>query len=282
MVALALTLLAAHVVFAQNRTPRVVLLGSGDHLSALIVDGDARMLIASGTDGTAFLNAFASALPINDRRIDVLVIAGGKADLPVAAAARASIDARRTFVLDGGLSASLDDLHLNSSALLTGGKRLSLGPALSVSLETASRQDGAKLITGWQATVVHGRTRVRIVSDARFLNEFRSRQRASGLVIASKPDASALTASFLSLVVPAALSDPAPLLGAKQGGRPVVKVELGRTATLSFTIVGLELPKSAQSIATPPPQTGEPPRASTAETNSAWIASRRLGFTSTS
>jgi len=266
LVSLASVVVLAQVVLAKDRTPRVVLLGSGDHVSVLVVAGDARMLIATGTDGAAFLNAFSSALPFTDRHVDMLVIAGGKADLPVAAAAHSSIDAGRTFVLDGDLTTSLDDLHLDAGALLSGGKKLILSPDLSVSLETAAIPNGDKTIQGWQAIVEHGKTRVRIVSDARLLRAFRDRRSASALVIATKPDAVQLPASFLSLVIPASVSDATPLIPANIDSLPVAKVESGRPLTLRFTSIGLTLPKSARSITRVASQTEGPPQAAIAET----------------
>jgi hypothetical protein len=254
-VSLASFIVVAQVALARDRSPRVVLLGSGDHVSAMIVTGNARLLIATGTDGAAFLNAFSSALPFGDRRIDVLVIAGSASDLPVAAAARDSIDARRTFVLDGGLTASLDKLGLDSSALFTGGKKIALSPDLAIWLETASIANGETTIQGWQAVIERGKTRVRVVSDARLLSAFHDRRPASALVIAAKPDPTALPAAFRSLVIPASIANAAPLIPQKSEPAPVMKCEPGRSLTLTFTTDGLKLPKSAQLVSSATPHT---------------------------
>ena len=240
------------VALKSDGAPRVVLLGSGKHLSALVVAGNDRLLIASGTDGSAFLNAFAQALPFTDRRIDVLVIAGDRGDLPSASAARSSIHAERTFVLDGELSGSLDQLHLNASSILAGGRTIRLGSEIVVTIETASIQTGSAPLQGWQAVVEHGASRVRIVSDARLLGAFHDRRRASALVIAGAPEAATLRGSFLSLVAPSSISDAAPLLGSDTRALPVLKVEPGRSVELTFSTVGLKLPKGAQFVSASP------------------------------
>lgn len=261
----------------------MVALGSGDRLSILVAAGDNHLVIATGSDGEAFLNAFGSALPITNRHVDLLLIAGSKADLPVAAAARTSLDVRRAFVIDGGLTTSLDALNLEPSAILTGKQRIALSPELTVVIETGSITLSGKQIQGWQAVIEHGASRVRIVSDARLLAIFPNRGIDSALVIASKPEAAPISGAFRSLVAPASVTDPESMLPTRLGSIPVMKVESGRATELRFVSGGLRLPKTARVVAPAPTQAvGDPPLAATAETNSAWIASRRLGVVSTS
>lgn len=280
--ALAVFLTVGQATLSKSRTPRVVLLGAGDRISTLIVSGNARMLITAGTNGRDLLNAFAVALPLTSRHIDVLVITGDKTDLPAASAARTSIDASKIFVLNGGLATSLDDLKLNASALISGGKRIALSPGVFVTIEQSPTDESGKSAPAWQAVIAHGKTRVRIVSDPQRMTAFRDRRASSALVIAAKPAPSALPGSFLSLAVPASVADPSPLISEKLGAIPVVKVENGRATSLTFTADGLKLPRSARPIAKPAGQTGDPPRAAMDAVNSAWIASRRPAFVSTS
>lgn len=273
-VSLAAVLVLGQTVLAKGRTPRVVLLGSGDRLSALIVVGNARMLIAAGTNGESFLNAFAEALPFADRHVDLLVLAGDRSDLPVAASARHNIAATKILVLDGRLSTSLDDLELDATSLISGRKRIALSPEIAVTLSTSN--------DGWQAIVEHGQTRVRIVSDAEHLDTFRETRSFSALVVTRKPSATKLDGSYLSLVLPGRTGSLPDLVPGRLGEIPVVNVDNGRAAVLVFERRGLKLPNAARPLIRPTTQAGNPPRASIAASNSTLIASRRDGFVSTS
>jgi hypothetical protein len=269
-----LVLVLGQAVLAKSRTPRVVLLGSGDRISTLIIAGNTRMLIASGTDGTAFLNAFSEALPFADRRVDLLVLAGDRDDLPVASTARRAIEATKVLVLDGGPSTNLDDLDLDSSSIVGGRKRITLTPTIAVTLVVSQ--------SGWQAVIERGQTRIGVVSDPRQLEESRATRAFSALVVASAPKSELIPGSYLSLALPSKSPAPAVLVPEQLGAIPVLSVDNGRAAVLVFTPKGLRLPSSARAMLRPAAQTGTPPRAAIAAWNSARIAWRNDGSVSTS
>src|SRR3712207_3983980 len=58
------------------RRPRIVLLGSGHQLSALVTGGRARLPLATGDDPVAFSNALERPRHPTTRRLDVLLVAG--------------------------------------------------------------------------------------------------------------------------------------------------------------------------------------------------------------
>jgi hypothetical protein len=270
LVTLAAVLVLGQVVLAKSRTPRVILLGSGDRISTLLIAGDARLLIATGTDGQAFLNAFAEAMPFGDRHVDVLVLAGDRSDLPVAAAALGQVNAAKTLVLGDGLSTSLDDLGLDASALIARNLRVALSKDVVVTF--------AHDESGWEAVIERGATRIRVISDAGQLNARHDAKANSTLVLARRPDPTELPGRFLSLVLPANAPAPAKLISERLGAIPVVAIRDGHAEALVFTRDGLKLPRSAR----PSSQAGNPPRSATAASNSALIAVRRSSLVSTS
>lgn len=267
---LAVVLVIGQVVLAKSRAPRVVLMGSGERVSTLVIAGDARLLIATGTDGQAFLNAFAEAMPFGDRHVDVLILAGDRSDLPVAAAAQSKVKAERTLVLGDDLSERLDDLGLDASALIAKNLRVTLSKDVVVSFAHANGD--------WEAVIERGATRIRFVSDASTLDQFRDPRTNSALVLARRPNPSELTASFLSLVLPANAPAPASLIPERLGTIPLVSVQDGHAEVLVFTHDGVKLPRSAR----PSGQAGSPPRSATDVPNSALIAWRKPSSVSTS
>ena len=76
LVASAVTLASA----GRYSAPGIYLLGSGAGLSALIVSGSHRALIANGDDPAALASAFAEARPDMLRRIDLVILAPGASE----------------------------------------------------------------------------------------------------------------------------------------------------------------------------------------------------------
>lgn len=261
LVSLASVLVLGQVVLAKSRTPRVDLLGSGDRISTLIVAGNTRMLIATGTDGAAFLNAFSEALPFADRRVDLLVLAGDRDDFPVASTARLNIKAAKVVVLDGDLATSLDDLGLDSSSIIDGRKRIALTPTIAVTI-TATE-------SGWLAVIERGQTRIGVISDPHQLEEAREMRSFSALVVASAPKPELIPGSYFSLALPNKSPAPAELVPERLGAIPVLSIANGRAEVLVFTPQGLRLPRAARPMLRPTAQAGMPPRAAIAARNSA-------------
>src|SRR6476619_4204301 len=68
----------------SSAAPTMKVLGAGTGLSVLVESGDRRLLVATGDDAASFSHALAGARRLWERRIDVLVLAGGASDLAVA------------------------------------------------------------------------------------------------------------------------------------------------------------------------------------------------------
>lgn len=284
LVVVAAVFAGGQVVIARAGTPRVVLLGSGSHLSTLIVAGEARVLIATGDDGEAFLNAFSRALPLSSRRVDLLILAGDKRDLPVASLALSAIKSRHVMVLDGGLAAHLADLGLDGDALLNHGARLSLPNGIVATIEmTRDHEADSAFPSGWQVVIERATTRIRVASDATSLSGFHDRRPASLLALVGVPPLEPIFGSFFGLAVSSAIKDPSPLIAGRESAVPVLKIEPGRAESLTFTSTGLRLPKHGRMIAPAPvDQATVTPRAAIEATNSARMSSRKVGFVSTS
>ena len=139
----------------EDAKPSIRMLGSGSNLSLLITSGNARILIASGDDATAFGNALGAARHLTSRRIDIVILAGTDDDIPVASYARKNIDARQVFVLDGPLAGHLADLELEHDQVIVQATRLRLPGGLDVTITPESASDGR-----WSAVIQHGRTSV--------------------------------------------------------------------------------------------------------------------------
>jgi len=76
---------------------RIQVLGAGKHASVLVTHDQRRVLIASGSNGSAFSNAISNALPSIGKEIDVLLI-DPRSSADVTDRAR-SLDAKRVIVL---------------------------------------------------------------------------------------------------------------------------------------------------------------------------------------
>lgn len=249
----------------ELRSPRVVLLGSGNRLSALITDGDARLLIATGDDATAFANALERARHPTTRRIDVLLVAGQGEELVAPASLRD--DGRvRLLASIGPLTGSAEAVALAGEgvAALPSPRRIRLGDEVSVLIENVAAEatdDGRRAVT-WRATVRRGATTVVILSDGEATTAFAPVSSVSALVVAGTDPLAAWAAVDAPLLV--ATGDDRVLSGKelRQGAarlfddeRSAIRVHPGEALPLRFVAAGLEAPgEPAQTVgATPTP-----------------------------
>ena len=248
------------------RAPSVVLLGSGDRLSALVTDGDARLLIAWGDDATAFANALERARHPTTRRIDVLLVAGRGDDL-IAPAALRDDDRVRFRTSLGPLTGSAEAVAIAGDGLsaLPTPRLIRLGGEVSVLVETVVAEpegDGAEGDAAWRAVVRRGATTVVIMSDGDAVGAFAPLGPVAALVVAGGGPLTAWKEVDAPLLV--AGGEDAVLSGKelRQGAarlfvdkRWAIRVHRGEAVPLRFVAAGLEAPgEPAQVVgATPPP-----------------------------
>lgn len=165
--------------------PQIALLGSGNRLSLLVMDGPARLVIASGDDAIGYENALTSVLPLFARRVDLLMIAGQDAQLLVPVAATGDSHVRSRFALSA-LTTSPESAALGPLPVLEGANRVRLGPQLTVTIETALPYgaDPARTAPAWRATIERGESRVVVLSDGGAAALFPLLPRASVLIVA--------------------------------------------------------------------------------------------------
>ncbi len=233
----------------EMRRPRVVLLGTGDRLSVLVTGGDARLLIATGDDRTAFGNALASVRRPTTPRLDVLLVAGSGDDLVVPAAIRDDRRVRYAASL-GPLSSSAGGVTVAGAGLpiLPTPREIRLGEGVQVTVETATDEVGA---TAWRAIARRGATRVAILSAGDAAASFPPLEPVSALVVAGpKPLAAwaAIPAPVLAVVGDdrvvsgKALRQEGPRL--LDGAGWAVRVHPGEAVPLGFVPGGLEVPRA--------------------------------------
>ena len=272
------TLLVAAAVFAISgatmalvgvswardlRAPRVVLLGSGNRVSALVTAGEARLLIATGNDRTAFANALERARHPTARRIDVLLIAGQSGDDLVAPTAIWP-DPRVRYAASLGpnpRSPEADALASDGLPVLPSPREIRLGDELRVTVdvaETAVGTDDPEPL--WRVIVRRGVTTVVILSDGKAATAFPPVSPVAALVIAG-PDPIAGWEAIPAPVL-AVPGDDRVVTGKQlrqeagpifDGERWAIRVHPGETVPLSFVGSGLEVPREpAQTIPATP------------------------------
>lgn len=159
---------ALGVVWARESAhPRIVLLGSGDGVSVLVASGDARVLIATGSDPAAFAAALESARQPIQRRIDVLLVAGRGDGLLVPAYIGADPHVRMAASL-GRLAVRGDAAALADLPALTESRQIILAGEVAILLEATMVPDQggeASEAWAWRAIVSRGDARVAVLSD---------------------------------------------------------------------------------------------------------------------
>jgi hypothetical protein len=185
------TILTSVVAIAWSRdmrAPRVVLLGSGRRVSALVTAGDARLLIATGNDRTAFHNALELARHPTTRRIDVLLVAGQGDDL----VAPAGIRHDRRIRYAASLGPLPDAAAANAVAgdglpVLPSPREIRLDDDVRVTLETvAPAPDEAGGGLAWRAVIRRNASVVVIVSDGAAATRFPAVGPVAALVVAGQ------------------------------------------------------------------------------------------------
>src|SRR5215203_2521126 len=225
----------------EDRAPGVMLLGSGSHVSILVVDGDARLLIASGDDASAFGNALAEAMHPTSRRIDVVVIDGDERSGAVAARVRRDIPGATTFVMPGELANRLADFNLQPDDVIAKDTHIALTSELTVTIFPGSDGDN-----GWHAGIRRRSTRVLAISDGKMAP---MGQQVSAIVFTDRYDASALAGSGgRAVIVPSGATSLDKLRADAQGTVSTdfaLFVGDGEAIKLKFTDRGIELPSDA-------------------------------------
>jgi hypothetical protein len=243
---LSLVLGAGSFLHERIERTRVVVIGSGNALSVLVTDGEARLLLAAGDDPTAFANGWRRwAGLVRVSRIDVLLVARTGDDQAVAVDALNDLSPRWKAAV-----APLDPAASGGHAVppLDGPLRFRLGKQLLVTVEV----DSASTIleqTAWRMLIERERTVIGVVPDATSAAHFPWNRAVSALIVlrSGVPDATAAVAPR-ALVVPAEVrgrtlrTEVAPLLPA---GIWTVRVAPGEIATLAFPEGGLQLPADA-------------------------------------
>jgi hypothetical protein len=231
----------------DNAEPSLRVLGSGNRLSVLITSGEARVLIATGNDAADFGNALAGALRPPSRRIDVLILAGGNGDLPVASRAIRDHPEAEAFILNGPLIERAGDLGIPQDQVIARPTTLTLPGAIEIDLMPSAEVNG-----GWSATVRRGATMILVASDPEVLAGIRAPR---SVVIVSRGFGNDAPERIDSpaLVVPTGQASIAGL-STPGGDRPlaVVLVENGGVARLRFVDGGIQLPENARLLSPSP------------------------------
>lgn len=240
---------------AAMRAPRVVLLGSGARMSTLITAGDARLLIATGDDASAFQNALAAARHPTTPRIDVLLVTGRGDDLVVPAAIRHDRDVR--------FAASLGPLSNAAGAIATAGdglpvlpspREIRLGAGVTVTIATVPGDEEQQGATHWRALVRHGATTVAIVSDGEAAAALPPAEPIAALVVVGGDPIDAWRAIPAPVLATVGADRVASGKELRQEGAEVmrgrgpgwaIRVHPGEAVPLRFVTGGLEVPRDA-------------------------------------
>ncbi|MGH2533753.1 MAG: hypothetical protein ACRDJW_15790 [Thermomicrobiales bacterium] len=229
-------------------TPRVIALGAGDDLSVLVTAGPARLLIATGTDTTAFGNAFASALPFGLRRVDVVLLAGRGRSATVAAHAARSVHGRAYAIIDPGLPTVELALPNNRLEILSASRRYHLPGGVSVTVETTFDDQRS----GWRAMIARGQTRIAVLPDGRISDLLPPHDPVSALIVTGDHPADAIQATRTPAVVvnADAVTEDAlreGLTAASRSDLLVTSVFAGQAKAIAFVDGGIRLPDGTRS-----------------------------------
>ncbi|MCC6314097.1 MAG: hypothetical protein IT337_08775 [Thermomicrobiales bacterium] len=229
------------------RESRVVLLGSGDRLSVLVLAGDSRLLIATGDDPIAFGNALERQRRPTQRRLDLAFVAGAGDDVLVPAAVAADPGVRLLAALVPFAQAP-DHTVLRGLPALSAPRRIILGDGVVVTLEPIPAADDE--VAAWRAIVERNDARIVILSDGSAAGRF-SPPPASGLLVIAggKPLEAWGEAPTIALAHADKAITPRKLRDAAAGGASVprydVRVHPGDSVAVRFVESGIALPQDA-------------------------------------
>jgi hypothetical protein len=239
--------------------PQIAFLGSGNRLSLLVMDGPARLVIASGDDPIGYENALTSVQPLFARRVDLLLTAGQGQSLLVPLAAHDDSHARSTYTLAVAPGSPEADA-LGQQPGLELPRRIRLGPSLSVTVETALPfgADPVASMASWRATIDRGASRVVVYSDGDAVALFPPLPRAAVLAVAGDDPAVAMEAASAVAFIACAAAIDGPDLRAALAELPrppswSFRVASGEALRLRLTANGVELPSEpAQNVSSTP------------------------------
>ena len=230
--------------------PAVTVLGAGDRLSMLVTDGPARLLIAAGSDTSAFGNAWAQALPPLIRRVDVLFYSTDDRDAAVTSKALRDTRPRYSFPL-----AHPDSDREQSVARWERAVSLSEKTVVSLTVSNVASGQSEPQPPMWTATIAHQQTRVVFLSEPSAAS-LASKEPISALVVSrGAPDKIAVSAAVIRPRAVVANAESANGRDLRQHLTKVVEegiwtlgVHPGEIARLEFVAGGLRLPTSAIQI----------------------------------
>lgn len=245
----------AGAVARRTETPRIIALGAGDDLSILVTAGPARLLLATGTDTTAFGNAFGAALPLGLRRIDVVLLAGRGKSTAVADYALHAVAGRTYAVIDHGLAVDeLGNDAVRRPEMLTANRRYQLPEDVAVSVETAGDGEDDDAQSVWRVMIECRLSRVVVVPDGWTLDRFPPPDSFSALIITGSHPTPAVASMPAPVLVVGAESVPHDVLReevvpALQRDLYLLSVFPGEATRLDFVEDGLRIPGNARLIA---------------------------------
>lgn len=238
--------------------PTVTILGAGNRLSVLVTAGNARLLIATGNDATAFGNALSRAQHPTSKRVDILLVAGQGNDLIAPASIRANERIR--------FAAAISPLSGAPAAFATAGeglpplvtpRRFLLNDEVSVVVEQGRSEAAPEAASdaAWRVLIQRGLTTVVILSDGTAASQFPTASPVAALVVAGEQPIAAWSA----------VPSPVLILGGtdiiegrdlradanhlQPDERWAVRVHSGEALPLRFVEAGLAVPREpAQSI----------------------------------
>ena len=231
--------------------PQVAFLGSGNRLSLLVMEGPARLLLATGDDPIAYENALASVQPLFARRVDLLLIAGDGQTLLAPMVANRDPHLRIAAAI-APLPPSPEAHALGSITPLRTPTRIRLGPTVSVVVETALPfgADPASTFPAWRATIERGETRIVVLSDGEAAALFPPAPPASVLAVSGDDPIAAWEATpAVAMVMHAdAMSGPEMRESLSAAARPpqwAFRVAPSEALRLHFVTGGVALPSAS-------------------------------------
>ncbi len=240
--------------------PRVSVLGTGNRLSILVTDGPARLLIAAGNNTADFGNAWAAALPLLLRRVDVLYVSPLLDDAPVVTKAIREIPFRRQRTLSPE-EVGQGDADVAQPGYWTEEVRLSRHVYVTVATSTLTPANGSPPRPIWSAEISRSATRVVALSEpgaASLLQDLA----ASALVLQDGDPLQALALVDAGALVSSPLSKAQRQRLASQQAQRVwhVPVFSGEVIRLTFVPDGLRLPRTAHNVSSLNPTQQTTPR----------------------
>lgn len=228
--------------------PRISVLGTGNRLSILVTDGPARLLIVAGNNTADFSNAWAAALPLLLRRVDVLYVSPKPEDAPVVTKALREISFRRLRKL-APEEAGQGDASVAEPGYWTEQVRLSRHVHVTVATSTLTPANGSPPRPVWSAEITRSATRIVALSEPNAATLLQDLS-ASALVLQDGDPLEAFALVDVAALVSSPLSKAQRRRLTSQLKAPLwhVPVFSGEVVRLTFVPDGLRLPRTAHNI----------------------------------